>query len=94
MELVFFRPGLRRRIEAAVCSTTADRPRSVHFPEGLGYRNRESSPLRKMTSAAYTVGRDSVAEATAVGCQARIFPSQYINLRVHLRKIRSMARPV
>ncbi len=29
--------------------------------------------MRTMISAAYTVGRDFVAEATAEGCQARIF---------------------
>ncbi len=33
----------------------------------------EQGPLRDMTSAAYGVGRDSVAEVTAVGCQARFF---------------------
>ncbi len=34
-------PGLRGRIKVVVNSTTVGRPRSVHFPEGLRYRNRE-----------------------------------------------------
>jgi len=32
-----------------------------------------ASPLRKMTSAAYDVGRDSIAEDTAVGCPVSPF---------------------
>ena len=35
-------PGLRGRLKVTEDATTADRPRSVHFPEGLGFRNRES----------------------------------------------------
>ena len=38
------------------------RPCSVHFPEGLGYRNWEEPALRKTTSAAYAVIRYSIAE--------------------------------
>ena len=37
------------------------------------------SPLLKMTSAAYGVGRDSVAEATAECCQARFFLKPNVN---------------
>ncbi len=47
-----------------------------------------------MTSAAYIVGRDSVAEVTAEGCQARFFLERNINRRAYRGKIRSMARPV
>jgi len=36
-------------------------------------------PLREMTSAAYGISRDSVAEATAVGCQARFFLKLNVN---------------
>ena len=36
-------PGLRGRLKVTENATTANRPRSVHFPEGLGFRNRESA---------------------------------------------------
>ncbi|MCK5379424.1 MAG: hypothetical protein KAJ78_08460, partial [Acidobacteria bacterium] len=38
---LYSNPGLRGRIKGAVGATTVDRPRSVHFPEGLRSRNRE-----------------------------------------------------
>ena len=44
------------------------------FPEGQHFSGSgEDRPSRKMTSVAYTASRDSVAEVTAVGCQARFF---------------------
>ncbi|RLE25556.1 MAG: hypothetical protein DRJ61_19100 [Acidobacteria bacterium] len=47
-----------------------------------------------MTSAAYGVGRDSVAEATAECCQARFFLKREANREACRGKIRSMARTV
>ena len=42
VETLFAIPGLRGRLKVTEDATPADRPRSVHFPEGLGFRNRES----------------------------------------------------
>jgi hypothetical protein len=53
--------------------TTTDRSRSVISLKGDRVVIGRASPLREMTSAAYTVGRDSVSEVTAEGCQARFF---------------------
>ena len=69
-------PGLRGRIKVAVSSTIAVRPRSVIFRRGLVSEIGRESPLRKMTSAAYILGRDSVAEGIAVGCHLLLCPRQ------------------
>ena len=50
--------------------------------------------LREMTSAAYTVGRDSVAEATAECCQARFFLKRDVHWESCQGKTRSMARTI
>ncbi|RLE29025.1 MAG: hypothetical protein DRJ61_15345, partial [Acidobacteria bacterium] len=47
-----------------------------------------------MTSAAYGVGRDSVAKATAECCQARFFLKRNMNREGCRGKIRGMARTI
>ena len=92
---LFSVPGLRGRLKVAESSTTVDRPRSVHFPQGASkQKSGGNRPLREMTSAAYTVGRDSVAEVTAECCQARFFLKRDVNREGCRGKIRSMARTV
>jgi hypothetical protein len=56
------RPGLRGRFA----------PPLGAFPSRAAKRGLEGGPpVRKTTSAAYTVGQQSVAEAVAAGCPAR-----------------------
>jgi len=63
--LLIFYPGLRERASTLPLGL---------FPEGQHFSGSgEDRPSGKMTSAAYTAIRDSVAEVTAVGCQARFF---------------------
>ena len=65
------------------------------FPGGATWlKLGRKSPLQKMTSAAYTVSRDSVAEVTAECCQARFFLKWDVNRKGYRGKIRSMARTV
>ncbi len=61
------------------------------YSVGIG----RASPLRKMTSAAYGVGRDSIADDTAVGCPVSPFFASTAQLRVLPDEERAhQARPV
>ena len=51
------------------------------------------SPLREMTSAAYGVSRDSIANRTAVDCPTQPFPKQNPYRKVCRRESLCTARP-
>ncbi len=61
----------------------ASRPRSAHFPQGAWLQKSGGNrPLRKMTSAAYGVSRDSIAEALAEGSPVRHSSQRHEFLKV------------
>ena len=66
-------PGLRGRMKITVSATTTDRPRSIISRRGDISEFGRQPPLRKMTSAAYGVSRDSIAEDVSVGCPVSAF---------------------
>ena len=54
--------------------------------KGIKVEIGRASPLREMTSAAYGVGRDSIADALAERCPARLSSQQLRWLEVYPMK--------
>ncbi|RLE20654.1 MAG: hypothetical protein DRJ65_17720 [Acidobacteria bacterium] len=94
MRALFSIPGLRGRFEDVAESWVTDHPRSIISRRAFVTEIGRGSPLRKMTSAAFGFGRDSVAEVTAECCQARFFLNLDVNREGCRGKIRSKARTV
>ncbi len=66
-------PAFGSDLELSPNLKTALRSRSAHFPQGaMELASGKYRPLRKMTSAACGVGRDSITEALAERCPVRL----------------------
>jgi hypothetical protein len=76
------KPGLRGRIEFGVDLRNPIAPARRIFLKGNKAGIGKIPPLRKTASAAYGIGRDSIADATAVGCPVSPFFASTAQLRV------------
>ena len=89
-----FIPGLRERIEIGQRFSGLPIAPARSFPQGAtGMLSGEDWRLEEMTSAAYGVGRDSVACALAEGCPPLHCPQHCSYRIVFLRTIQRTARP-